>query len=119
MKIIETLGKVNFVDKNNVFVGYDLEQQCCECADWSIYLAPPKDTAEIRIVTTNLDEYVFDTDFFNSNSIEDEDTGSVCFRLVSTDGKELFLCLWNCHNGYYTHGFTFSVDGEVKYKDVL
>ena len=25
---------INFVDENNVFVGYDLEQQCCEEADW-------------------------------------------------------------------------------------
>ena len=28
--------KVNFVDGNDVFVGYDLGQCCCENADWFI-----------------------------------------------------------------------------------
>jgi len=30
-KELET--KINFVDDNNVFVGYDLTQQCCENAN--------------------------------------------------------------------------------------
>ena len=26
--------KVNFVDSNNVMLGYDMEQNCCEVATW-------------------------------------------------------------------------------------
>lgn len=29
-------SKVNFVDENNVVLGYDLSQDCCEHADWFI-----------------------------------------------------------------------------------
>ena len=29
MKKFETGSKINFVDENNVFVGYDLSQNCC------------------------------------------------------------------------------------------
>ena len=37
MKIFDgDFDKVNFVDENNVFVGYDLLQDCCEDANWFI-----------------------------------------------------------------------------------
>ena len=34
MKIFEDNIKVNFVDENNVFVGYDMRQSCCEQAGY-------------------------------------------------------------------------------------
>lgn len=36
MKIFERDGKINFVDENNVLLGYDMSQDCCEHADWFI-----------------------------------------------------------------------------------
>ena len=38
MKILEIGEKINFIDENNVFVGYDLGQNCCENASWFISL---------------------------------------------------------------------------------
>ena len=36
MRIFEKDNKHNFVDENNVYVGYDSYQSCCENADWFI-----------------------------------------------------------------------------------
>jgi len=36
----------------------------------------------------------------------------VAFKLISAD-KVLYLHLSNSHNGYYSHGFTVEVGGEV------
>jgi len=35
----------------------------------------------------------------------------VSFRL-SKDGDVIYLVLYNYHNGYYGHGFHFTVDGK-------
>ena len=34
MKVFDRDGKINFVDKNNVVLGYDMNQDCCENANW-------------------------------------------------------------------------------------
>ena len=34
--ITEDGDKVNFIDENNVILGYDLTQDCCEQASWFI-----------------------------------------------------------------------------------
>lgn len=39
--------------------------------------------------------------------------GMVAFKLVNGAGDEKYLHLFNCHNGYYGHGFEFKVGDEV------
>lgn len=109
-------NKVNFVDKNNVIVGYDLTQDCCEDADWFISTAPitnqiPK---EKHKDTYDVEDFNFDPNYRilikgdwsdYDRSFLDEG-GMVIFRLVDSVGNELFLHLYNAHNGYYSHGFT-------------
>jgi hypothetical protein len=34
-------------------------------------------------------------------------------RIFTRDGKQLFVHLYNNQNGYYSHGFTFKIDGEL------
>ena len=129
----ETSGwsqKVNFVDHNNVFVGYDMDEQCCEIAGWYIgteasYRMPPNYLGNTR-EGEDLSAYEFDQEFFQrwdyENTPEDEHRfdggGVVIFKLVSAKGPDLYLHLYNNHNGYYSHGFEFgdkdSADG-LKY----
>lgn len=126
MKVFETnekwAEKVNFVDENNVFVGYDMGRECCEHADWfisdEIANKLPKDLNQ----PTNLDGYFFDKDFFESIEELKEDRydynvldcgGCVVFRL--TNGKDAkYLHLFNCHNGYYGHGFEMKIQDKIK-----
>lgn len=113
MKYFEKSNKYNWVDDNNVFVGYDSGQCCCEQADWFI-----SDIEEINTqgssITEDLESYSFDTSYFedvNSPDINDSG-GMVRFRMINPDGKELFLHLYNSHNGYYSHGFEATINGQ-------
>lgn len=112
-------SKVNFIDKENVLVGYDLSQSCCEVAGYFISdkewaeVIPQKDSIE-----TGLEDYVFDRGYF----VEVEDTsqldcgGMVRFRLVARGKPSLYLHLYNIHNGYYSHGFKYS-QGKTVFKE--
>jgi hypothetical protein len=114
--------KVNFVDDNNVCLGYDMSQDCCEYADWFIQDSitnkiPHDDNYSIseELKEKNWQGWSFDVDFFLdlSEVAENVDEGGlVVFRLTS--GKDqVFLHLFNVQNGYYTHGFSI-VKSEVE-----
>lgn len=110
-------NKVNFVDTNNVFIGYDLDQICCETAFWAISetkdgLNPIFKGEENIGEEIVINDYVFDPYFIESCKGEDngdfEIAYAVIFRLVGWKGKpDLYLRLENKHNGYYSHGFSF------------
>jgi len=110
MRIFETNEKVNFVDKSNVFVGYDLRQHCCEKAGWFI-----STTEEKRIIEQefNIDtqQYNFDTKYFIENVLEEGDI--VLFRLIAKNKLDIYLHLYNCHNGYYGHGFESKIGDQI------
>ena len=114
--------KVNFVDKNNVLVGYDFSGQCCEQYGWYISNKPTTDTQgsvfDDRIaedaINESLKDWTFDKEFFQGLDATKPGTYDqderVVFRLVN-EHNELFLHLFNVHNGYYSHGFLFK-NGE-------
>jgi hypothetical protein len=119
--------KRNFVDDNNVFVGYDLRQSCCENADWFIAdevikdkISPwsGKDPDEFS-KPEYLDGYRFDQDWFKKIDHNPDAGNRVIFRLVNDDGEEKFLHLFNVHNGYYGHGFEFEIDDETVESDYI
>ena len=108
--------KVNFVDENNLVLGYSLFQCCCEHAGWFIADKPTFQIME-QIEEPNLEGWVFDSSYFYSGEIEaDEDSYDdglvVIFRIIKQD-KERFIHLFNCHNGYYSHGFDFTLAEKV------
>ena len=122
MKVFEEDGKINFVDVNNVFVGYNISQGCCEHADWfiadKIIECLPEDLATMKC--TNLDGYVFDKSFFREVTGSDfQDGKMVVFRLVNVFLGNRYLHLFNCHNGYYGHGFEMKVGDAVEREGVL
>lgn len=117
MIVFERNSKINFVDSNNVFLGYDNEQSCCEYFGWFIdnYKHPkvPENFTEFQ--PTNLDGWDFDPDFYEGSEENQYDVeGMAVFRLVHRVEGQKFLHLFNHHNGYYGHGFTFKIiDGRV------
>lgn len=111
----ENNEKINFVDSNNVFVGYDMGQCCCESAGWFISKKMESEVPDAVEKPDTLPGWVFDRNYnFKevTNSHFDEG-GMVVFRLVN-GSDEKFLHLYNIHNGYYGHGFTFEIDDSVK-----
>lgn len=108
--------KVNFVDSNNVVLGYDMSQHCCENADWQISNSPDynDDDATVYSEDMNLEGYVFDREFFlDGDCGHDYGTQWVSFKIVHEFENDLYITLTNCHNGYYSHGFEFSQDDDV------
>jgi hypothetical protein len=108
--------KVNFVDKHNTIVGYDLSQSCCENAGWYISFNRRMDTNDAETVSSPevLSQYDFDKGFIEEidGGIFDQG-GMVRFRLVRDRFPDLFLHIFNSHNGYYSHGFTVHHGGEL------
>lgn len=116
--------KINFVDEHDVFVGYDLGQDCCEHAGWFIaeevtpysYDCEKIHSAEIP----DLEAYSFDKSFFQEVDSYDLDCGGMVVFKLAADGKpDLYLHLFNAHNGYYGHGFEVKHGGETVLSNVL
>ena len=119
---------VNFVDQNNVFVGYDMAQCCCEDFGWFISRkeyddldAIPEDSNSEGILLDDitkeeLEDYVFDKKYYKYIPFEnswDYETNIVRFKLVNSKGDFAYLHLYNSHNGYYYHGFEFKDEDEI------
>lgn len=115
MKIFERDGKINFVDDNNVFVGFDYGQSCCESFGYSLTHQLPTDFDDGN---NGIDPegFQFDTGFFTEKvPLPICEGGAVAFRLLKGD-EEIFLTLWNVHNGYYAHGFKM-MQGDLCIQD--
>lgn len=113
-------SKVNFVDDHNVLLGYDLSQCCCESADWFITKTQRPTMKEYEALNKDLkgiEDFSFDRSFFRQEgSIDGEnplDAGEIATFRLHREGDEAFLHLFNCHNGYYSHGFTFAEGNEI------
>jgi len=128
MKFFNRDGKYNFVDENNVYLGYDSNRQCCETAGFFIDALPLKDGEDISgkdyCVVPDLDDFRFDPSFFQCvDAVDDDCPGAssqvAVFRIVNDDNdkndkndksESLYIHLFNTHNGYYAHGFSFKQD---------
>jgi hypothetical protein len=104
---------VNFVDDNNVLVGYDMDADCCEDFGW-YFEFPDGSRSDPDEENIDLDGFQFDPKFCELRQVpkSQEGGGEAIFKLTKGD-KEIKLVLFNYHNGYYSHGFEMKVDGEV------
>ena len=116
MKFFERDVKYNWVDDNNVLLGFDAFQCCCESfgSCYHTDLKRPQGS-QITLEDSQLDEYEFDPDFYEYGNYEEdcEEGGSFTVRMrkISNPNSTLYLTIYNSHNGYYSHGFTFDKGG--------
>src|SRR5271169_783491 len=112
MREFHTDFKINFVDTNDVLVGFDDSQDCCESFGWFYSETLPTNTLPIsqkQEKPTDLESYVFDPQFFQQ--LCEDDTAIALFKLIHGE-KVLYLGLYNSHEGYYSHGFQIQVAGK-------
>lgn len=125
MIIAEFDYSVNFIDPMDVFVGFDYTSSCCESFG---YLFLPARYTDMKSqlnfnehddyesldesmcmfknnadVMKSLENYIFDPSYM------DDDGDVAVFKLLGPEGNEVFLHLYNYHNGYYGHGFSFNI----------
>lgn len=127
VKVFEKDGKFNVVDKNNVFVGFDYQQDCCESFGHFFSLQKPvglEDENQLKFESQEQQEkmlkgFIFDISFFEQLNFQDEENAAI-FRLVKNEQPyEIFLVLYNCHNGYYAHGFEMKTESQIIHKGSL
>ena len=113
-------SKVNFVDENNVLLGYDTGQNCCENAGWFIADTPQKKIQSEAGSDFDLTDWRFDPTYRKQEDDKSEfdSGGMIIFRIVNSD-KEKFIHIFNAHNGYYGHGFTFTVPSNKPEEGIL
>ena len=101
--------KFNWVDENNVFVGFDSSQYCCEdfryvYLDESLKIVNDPYIGPFSFVPNMIDE-----DQIKKIEVCEYMKGQKDYRWTAfqmTDGETtLYLILLNMHNGYYCHGF--------------
>ena len=116
MRYFDSDGRYNWVDENNVLVGYDSSQSCCENFSWSFKLESPSASDHPNPESVVIAPYRFDTEFFVESEPGDEsytEEHTATFRMLADGCPDLFLVLSNSHNGYYGHGFSMQVGGTV------
>ena len=111
-------GKVNFIDDRNNLIGFDMESSCCEDFGWIINGTEYSDKRGGGIFI--LEEYYFNKRSLKINRRNDEG-GEIIITLRGKKRKSfiesvklpnLYLHIFNNHNGYYSHGFELSIDDE-------
>jgi hypothetical protein len=123
MKIFTNMeGKVNFVDQNNVFVGYDFIADCCETFGFTLFQGDQvlyeqnNDCKEpLGPCPVDLEPYFFNTTYFREVRTSDGSTAFAEFELISLDSTQpiLYLHIYNNHDDSYYHGFTFQQDDQI------
>ena len=112
--------KTNFVDINNVVLGFDMIENCCEDFGWFIVDEPCRNKdmfMEIKDQEKSFRYlgYYFDTEYNENITINDDfkDINIVIFKITNDEGDLKYIHLYNHHNGYYTHGFSLTKNSEL------
>jgi hypothetical protein len=104
IKCFEQGYKINYVDHNNKFVGFDMQSNCCEDFGSGIFdHIPEKGSAELD--NPDLETYYFEGTAPMDCMDGGGDGGGLAFRIISPTLPPLYVAIWNHHNGYYSHGF--------------
>lgn len=119
-------GKVNYVDANNVVLGFDTERCCCESFGHAVVssLAEAKEVSEGRADPSPLDITAYSFAQEPPHSVDcSEDCAeynhALAFRILAPNMRDLFVAIWNHHNGYYSHGFTLRGPGVAELDGIL
>lgn len=107
----------NFIDENDIFVGFNTEFQCCENFGWYFKDNDCIDDAEalsenedvVSKIDFDMEGWVFDTSYCEWKDYDTKTftcVDAVVFRIIKED-QEKFLFLFNVGNGMYAHDFFF------------
>lgn len=110
MKMFDYGFSVNFIDEDDVFLGYRLEQSCCEKAGYGLFwdgnCRKKIDYDNDNELNEILEGYYFDVKFMRKYyDGKNTDTNYALFRIKKDGEKNIYISLSNKHNGYYAHGF--------------
>lgn len=102
--------KINYVDSNNRVLGFSVERSCCEHFGHAVTKSIPRKDEDLKDYTgfsdADLEPYEFvDEPHINVEGLSHENGGTIALRITAKGQQDLFVVIWNHHNGYYSHGF--------------
>ena len=105
-------NRLNLIDENNVFVGYDYEQDCCEDFGYKFEtskrnIIEEKPDLNGAFFTLNHKKLKSTDDYYDDGDYE------YGFEIKLANGELIWFVIYNYHNGYYSHGFDFKNDKET------
>lgn len=99
--------KINFIDKEDSYVGFDYESSCCENFWWDV-----RDASNQVLVEDSIeDENVLLVSLVETEVGYEDDSEHDYASFLLSNGT--YLCLHNSHNGYYGHGWESNIKGSV------
>lgn len=110
MIIKETHDKINFIDENDVYVGFDYIKDCCERFGW--YITNERE-GEPLFQANKLTGYVFDTSVNYHQYETSYNVGKVSFKMVKDGCEDIYLTLFNHNKGWYMHEFYMKNKGNA------
>ena len=136
MKFFTTDHSINWVDKNNLMLGYETVISCCEHFGYRYKDCKGKIICEYHSAVNigylhpdSLDEYDFSGEYKTTNldysyiaSEYKDDIGSISFELIADPkialqkniDKTIYLQIWcNATGPWYCHGFKFSENDKI------
>ena len=109
-------SKVNFVDENNRVVGFSMAYDCCEKFGYAVCRVIPATSEEAEMAgecvpdEATLAPYRF-VEEQPSDCLTDgadvEGGGGLAFRIAADGQPDMYVVIWNHHNGWYSHGFEY------------
>jgi hypothetical protein len=105
-------NRLNLIDENNVFVGYDFESSCCEDFGYRFetskrIIIEEKPDLNGAFFTLNHKKLKATDDYYEDDGVE------YGFEIRLSNGELIWFVIYNYHNGYYAHGFSFKNDKET------
>jgi hypothetical protein len=108
MKAFDYDGRINYVDENNLLVGFDMQRDCCEEFGHGVFYTLPKDPIKEKPeVGIDLTPYRFVNEAPKVIDFSGDEGGARAFKIVAEELPDAYVVIWNCHNGYYSHGFEY------------
>ena len=122
MRIFRHKTSINIIDKNDVFLGYNLDNSCCSHS--SLELTWDKNNKK-KIDFENIDEvneiikgYKFGTKYMEKHfDKKDNSYGFAVFRMMKKGASNIYVVLKHHHNGNYWNGFELSKIEISGYKE--
>ena len=131
--------RINWVDSNNVFLGFENQGQCCSDTGFIYLDSLNEDKKPIDIEFTDNNNFFFDPNFYLPYKKEDfnlkkiiksidpnfdkniergewYDFYGAIFKIIN-GSKEIYLLIYAYQNGYYAHGFKFCNNQTVLVED--
>lgn len=109
-KRVDGRFSINFIDENDLYIGFDDDQSCCEYADWFVSDLPDTPSEFCSDMPPHdlngwnfVDLRILPDTFQDVEDPHVDEGGHIAFMIVHPEYGTKWLHFFNIQNGYYGH----------------